>query len=719
MSEVRVLVVEDNPSDYLLLQVFLGQSIEPEFESTNAASLQEALEILEEEVFHIILLDLNLSDSRGLPTFETVFEHWSDIPIVILTGLADKELARHAVGRGAQDFLTKGEVSAELLHRVLRYALARQHHIHELADSNKHLLTLNTTLHSILENIADGVIVVDTEGSVVLHNIVSGAFGVDKNMGPHDWLRLYEFSYSEDDTSTIPFEKLPLVLAMNGATVEKSEVFIRNKETKTGAYFSISARPIFDDDGQSQGTVITHQDVTERHAFEKQLIYDATHDALTQLPNRVLFMDRLEQRVIQHRRQPDNHFAVLFLDLDRFKHVNDSWGHTYGDKLLLEVAQRLRKCLRAEDTIARFGGDEFVLLLHHIQKPHDAVLTAERILKTFEKPFLSSNQNIVLTTSIGIALSQTSYASSSDLMRNADIAMYEAKGQGKACHVVFGQDMYRRVVQFVQTEQELRDAIEREEFELHYQPILELKTQHVVGFEALIRWNRPDKKFISPGVFIPLAENTGQIVPIGWWVIREACRQIHDWQTMYPDKNLSVSINLSAQQFSLPNLAADIESVIDQYGLDSSLLRLEITETAIVENPKNAAEILRQLRERHIQVYMDDFGTGYSSLSYLHTFPLDVLKIDRSFVNQLEDGSRHQAIINTIVDLAHALGMKVVAEGVETKEQCELLKQLNISFVQGYYFSKPLSLTQANELLEKTLSPMTPLPILPDPALLS
>jgi diguanylate cyclase (GGDEF)-like protein/PAS domain S-box-containing protein len=432
-------------------------------------------------------------------------------------------------------------------------------------------------------------------------------------------------------------------------------------------------------------------DITDRKRMETQLIHDAFHDSLTGLYNRVLFIDRLKQAITRSNRSPEEQFAVLFLDLDRFKLVNDSLGHLVGDQLLIAIAERLQSCLRACDTLARFGGDEFAILLEPLQTVSDATLIAERIQQALNRPLNLDGYEIFTTASIGIAFSTTGYSFPSDLLRDADTAMYCAKEQGKACYVLFDTDMYNQMATRLQLETDLRWAIERQELRVHYQPIVSLKTGQLAGFEALVRWQHPDRGLISPAEFIPIAEETGLIVPIGEWVLHTACQQTYQWQVQFPTVPLSISVNLSSKQLSQPHLVQQVDQILQQTGLAPKQLKLEITESSIMQDAVSAAKVLTQLKARNVQISIDDFGTGYSSLSRLHEFPIDTLKIDRSFISLISRSGEKTELVQAIIILAHSLGMDVVAEGVETTEQLARLRQLQCEYGQGYLFSKPLT----------------------------
>ena len=430
-------------------------------------------------------------------------------------------------------------------------------------------------------------------------------------------------------------------------------------------------------------------------------------DALTGLPNRLLFTDRLGRLIESAKRHKDYSFAVLSLDLDGFKLINDSLGHLIGDQLLVEVANRLEKCFqlpfagREEAyTVARLSGDQFSVLLDDLDKPDDATQVADRIMKELTAPFNLSGKEVFTSASIGIAISNEGYDQAEDLMRDADTAKFRAKFLGKARYVVFDASMRVSVIARLQLETDLRRALERGEFRNYYQPIISLDTGRIVGFEALTRWQHPARGLLQPVEFIPVAEETGLIRELGWWNLSEACRQIIVWNTAFDaDRRLFVSVNLSAKQLLQPKLVAQIRSLLQEMALPPETLKLEITESTVMADPAAAVEMLMQIKALGIRLAIDDFGTGYSSLSYLHRFPLDTLKIDRSFIMAMTEGGESLAIVRTILPMANNLRLDAIAEGVETAEQVALLKKLRCEFAQGYYFSKPVTAQEAGGLL--------------------
>ncbi len=455
-------------------------------------------------------------------------------------------------------------------------------------------------------------------------------------------------------------------------------------------------------EGKAVGRVWSFRDVTERKTAELRLVHDAFHDALTSLPNRALFMDLLGRAIGRARRRGDYSFALLFLDMDRFKVVNDSLGHPIGDQLLIAIARRLERCVRPGDTVARLGGDEFTILLDDILDAGDATRVADRIQRELNLPFTISGQEVFTSASIGIALSGTAYERPDELLRDADIAMYRAKARGKARYELFDQAMHARAVSQLQIETDLRRAVDRGEFRVVYQPLVSLDTGRLIGFEALVRWEHPQRGTILPDNFVPLAEETGLIVPIGRHVLREACRQIAAWHREFPSPlPLGVAVNLSGKQFRQPDLVDQIAHVLDLYEVPPIALLLEITESVIIDDAEAALTMLDRLRKLGVRLHLDDFGTGYSSLSYLHRFDMDALKIDRSFIAAMGERGENSEIIRAIVSLARNLDMEVIAEGVERPEQLAILRSLGCEVVQGFLFSHPLDVAEAAALLRR------------------
>ena len=556
-------------------------------------------------------------------------------------------------------------------------------------------------IQAVMTNVADGLLTFDAEGVIKSANpAAERIFGQ-----PAESLKGQAVSGLMPELAGTP-DRAMSPDADSGDVIKREVSFLRADASRVPIEVSITSirqadPPLF---------IAVVRDISERRAFEQQLRHMAFHDALTGLPNRALFMDRIEHalRVASDR---GGSVGLLFLDLDNFKVVNDSLGHAIGDELLVKIANRLKTSLGPGPTLARFGGDEFTVLLDHASGDATPDEMAGRLRVAMERPFIVAGRDVFATLSIGIAVSSRGGESAGDLLRNADVAMYRAKSGGRARAVVFDQRMDSVAVDRLELETELRGALERSELELHYQPIVELGTARIRDFEALIRWRHPRDGLVSPDRFISLAEETGLIVPIGQWVLETACRQLKTWHNRFGTDDISLSINISARQLQQPDLLSEIVRVLRTNDLPARSLTIEITESLAMRDAAAAAVILGELKQLGVGVAIDDFGTGYSSLSYLHRFPCDVLKIDRSFVSRL-GGDRHDhAIVEAIVALAHALDMEVTAEGIETGEQLARLSALRCERGQGYYFSRPVPAHAASELLAQVaFSPLDELP---------
>jgi diguanylate cyclase (GGDEF)-like protein len=464
---------------------------------------------------------------------------------------------------------------------------------------------------------------------------------------------------------------------------------------KDGTYRWMLCRglAVKDDKGKAYRMAGSQTDITARKTAEEQLLHDAFHDALTGLPNRALFRDRLQNAINRSRRMKDYLYAVMFFDVDRFKVINDSLGHAIGDALLVEISKRMRDCVRPGDTVARLGGDEFAVLLENISDVTDVKTVVERIQKEFVAAFLVEGNEIYVTQSIGIALELDRYEQPDQVLSDADIAMYAAKSKGKARYEIFDDGMHSNIVERLQMEADLRVAVERKnEFILHYQPIIDVDTQQLVGFEALVRWQHPKRGLVSPLAFIPLAEETGLIHPLGEWILRESCMQLKQWQDRYhTSRPLKMSANVSSKQFLKEDFVDVLVDVLNETGVDPDTLAIEITESVIMEHIDVALTAMSRLRQIGVHIHIDDFGTGYSSLSYLNKFPVTALKIDRSFINSMSENDENREIVRTIISLAQSLNLHVIAEGVELLSQLSEIGAMECEFAQGYYFSRPLA----------------------------
>jgi len=504
--------------------------------------------------------------------------------------------------------------------------------------------------------------------------------------------------------------------ARNTGRGERLEYRIRHKDG-SWRFIESTASAIRSPEGETEGLVIVNRDITERKRAEEKLDHLSFHDGLTNLPNRALFLDRLQRAITQARRHSDFRFAVLFIDIDEFKVFNDSLGHVAGDALLIQIAQRLTVCLRGADTVsrprlgdtaeilsgestlARPGGDEFTVLIEELHDPSDTIRVAERIQQRLAVPFDLNGQEIVLTVSIGIAFSSSAGAEAQDVLGDAEIAMYRAKSTGKGRCEVFDHAMHAGAIKRLQLETELRKAIELNQLRVYYQPIVSLSNGQIVGFEALSRWQRPER-LVMPGEFIEVADETGLILPINRQLLYDACRQLRAWQALFPsDPALTLNVNITPKQFAQPELASQIGKTLQETGLDPRCLNLEITETIAMADAKRSAVVLSELKALGVSLDIDDFGTGYSSLSRLQGFPVDTLKIDRAFISRIDTDLATLEIVRVIVMLAHGLRLKVVAEGVETQAQLDLLKDIGCELAQGYFYSKPVAAETIEQLL--------------------
>jgi len=522
--------------------------------------------------------------------------------------------------------------------------------------------------------------------------------------------------YGEDEIGWVPDEWIERIHADDLARVKvelathleartphlESEHRLRNKDG-TWRWVLVRGLAVRDERGESYRMAGSLTDISDRKKAEEQLIHDALHDPLSNLPNRAFFMTLLDRAIKRTKRRSEYLFAVLFVDLDRFKLVNDSLGHAVGDELLAAISVRLKSCVRPGDVVARLGGDEFTILLEDIRGVHDATRVAERIQTELKEPFVFDGHEVFTSASIGIALSTAGHEQPEYFLRDADTAMYRAKARGKARYEMFDEAMHARAVAQLQLETDLRRALEREEFRLRYQPIVVLNSGQITGFEALVRWQHSERGLIAPAEFIPMAEETGLIIPMGRWVMEMACKQTRAWIDQFPEcPDLSISVNMSAKHFQQPDLVTQVQQVLQQSGLPARNLKLEITESTLMDDPESHVTVIRDLRKAGIQVLIDDFGTGYSSLSYLQRFSVDTLKIDRSF---LGDGGQGDSwdIVETIITLAQDLGVNVIAEGVETEEQTARLKALRCEHAQGFLFREPVDAESATAILAAQL----------------
>lgn len=694
VEPIRVLLVEDSAGDAFVIRRHLCGTVKPEaevYELEIVGSLAAALERLGSRSYDVLLLDLSLPDGGngqldGLVEVQSAFPA---VPVVVLTGFSNADVAAQAVRQGAQDYLLKSEIDASSLRRAVRYAVERKAAQEALrASEERYALAVQGAHDGVWDwNLVTG----ETYFSRRWLEII-GCDDDSFECSPTSWwLRIHP---DDHDQVRRDYEAH---LADSTPHFE-TEYRIRHED---GSYRWALTRGIVvrDARGRPQRIAGSLTDITERKTVEEQLMHDALHDSLTGLPNRTLFLDRLAYAIRQTARRREQLFAVLFLDLDRFKNINDSLGHAVGDLLLVSIARRLESLLRPADSVARLGGDEFAILTADLESPNDATRVANRMLRELSIPYHVEGHEVYTSASIGITISSTGYGRAEDMLRDADTAMYRAKSLGKARHQVFDPQMHVRAVELLELETDLRRALDRDELCLHYQPIVRLESGRVEGFEALIRWQHPKRGLIYPDRFMSVAEETGLIRHIGLWVLRAACDQMSTWQKQFPTSPLSISVNLSGREFAQHDLVDQVKGVLSHSELLPGSLRLEITESMVMEDVDAVIAKLEELRKMAVRCHLDDFGTGFSSLSNLHRMPTDTLKIDRSFVSTVGQEKQGAAIVGTIVALARKLGMSVSAEGLETAEQVAQLRGLACQLGQGYYFSEPVDALRAEAML--------------------
>ncbi|MBD1839294.1 EAL domain-containing protein [Coleofasciculus sp. FACHB-501] len=723
-APLQILLLEDSLADAeltlheLRLAGFKPDWQRVETEADYLAQLHPGIEL--------ILADYSLPQFDALRALQLLQERGLDIPFIVITGTVSEEVVVECMKQGAADYLLKDRLMR------LGSAVAQALQAKQMRDQKRQTEVEKTRLiaasqeseqrfRALIENATDIIIIVNASGQVTY---VSPSVNRILGYAPDGLIGKNALTFIHPEDVLLVKQRLKNSIQNPNVTQRLGEYRVQHRNGSWGIFEAVTTNLL--NDPAVQGIVVNCHDITERKQAEEQLRHHAFYDSLCGLPNRTLFLERLASQIKHSQRYKDSLFAVLFLDLDRFEMVKYSLGHLVSDQLLIATARKLMTCLRPTDTLARIGTDEFAILLEDIHDVSDAIRVVEQIQGELNSPFNLDGREVFTTTSIGIAFAGKGQegwepvrkASApmplcpsapshnnllprpQDLLRAADTAMYHARLEGKGRYVVFHRAMHTLAVAHLQLETDLRRAIIATEFQLYYQPIVELATGKIKAFEALVRWNHPTRGMVPPSEFIPVAEDTGLIIPLGTWVLNEACRQLKVWQQQYSTtQGLAISVNLSGKQFSQPNLIEQIDRILRKTGLDGHYLKLEITESCLLENAEAAAILLWQLRDRNIQLSIDDFGTGYSSLNYLHRFPVNTLKIDRSFVNRMGAGGKDAEIVKAIVALAHNLGMSVTAEGIETAQQLAQLKALQCERGQGYFFSKPVDNGAAGQLI--------------------
>ncbi|WP_008318354.1 EAL domain-containing protein [Leptolyngbya sp. PCC 6406] len=701
MEKKTILVVEDEvviAMDIQATLVDMGYEV-PEIITSGEAAIQTALELYPD----LVLMDIHLNDTvDGITAAATITEAL-DIPVIYLTAYADEETLRRASLTTPFGYILKPFEAREL--RANIEITFYKHSLEKTIKEHRQWLL------AVLNSISEGVAASDPRGLIKFMNPVAETLTGWSQAEAIGRSPVEVFHFLDEVTRNLIDNPLLKSLHENHTVYLPENALLL---TKHGDEIPVadSAAPIYNDRGRLEGAVMVVRDSTEQRRMEAQLEHNALHDPLTQLPNRALFLNRLQQAVDRAQRSPEFGFALMLLDLDRFKSINDTLGHLVGDQLLMAIAPRLQTQLRSIDTVARFGGDEFAVLLEDITDVAFVCRTAKRILSELRPPFLIGHHELLITASIGIVLSSIPYEQITDLLRDADIAMYRAKARGRGNYELFDTLMHGLTIELMQREYALSSAIAHDELVVHYQPIVSLVTHEVTSLEALVRWQKPDEALMYPDQFIALAEDMGLITTLDQWVIREACQQLQVWQQLgvgawvladdplvrranstdptptLSIPTLSINVNLSSNHFTQKNLVETFASILQDTGLSGHHLKLEITESVFIENAKEAAAMLKQLKELNVQICLDDFGTGYSSFSYLHQFPIDIVKIDRSFVQGIGTDAGKLAIVRAMVGLCHTLGMAVTAEGIETPQQRDILQDLGCEYGQGHLFAR-------------------------------
>ena len=692
-----ILLFQENAVKAGMVQALLtratGKRFAVEWVRSSAAAL-ERLSDRNQAKIAAILIDLRSPGGQELAIFDRIFQASLHTPILVLSGPEHEGIAEQAVQRGAQDYILDNQLDGSSLLKAVRNMLERTAIAEaSFVEKERAQVTLNS--------IGDAVISTDISGNVTYLNQVAETmtgWSSVQALG-HSFCEVFQIIDSTDGEHA----RNPIALAMKEdrtVGLAAGSILIRRDGHQTA--IEDSTAPIHDRRGQVTGAVIVFHDVSQAHAMSQRLSHLAHHDFLTDLPNRLLFNDRLAQAMSAAQRH-DEQLAVLFVDVDRFKHVNDSLGHAIGDQLLLSVAARLTANVRGSDTVSRQGGDEFVILLSTIARAEDAAVSAVKILTALSMPHQIKEHELQITLSIGIAVYPDDGSDAESLVKHADVAMLNAKNNGRNNYQFFRSDMNEHAMERQSLESGLRHALDGREFVLHYQPKMDLETEAITGVEALVRWRQPGRGVVLPEKFIPIAEQCGYIVPIGRWVLREACQQAKSWHDTHL-VSTPVAINISAVELRSRGFVPGVRAILKETGLNPQYLEFELTETALMQDPTATIAVLRALKDMGVRLTLDDFGTGYSSLSYLKRFPIDALKIDKSFVRGLCTNAADASIVSAVINMGKSFGLKVIAEGVETRAQFLQLKAQQCAEGQGLYFNEPIAANEFTKLLGPDLS---------------
>lgn len=696
MDEGSVLLIAADEDEAARVLGELSSETEEQFRVEWVTEVCHGIERLRGGCVKAIVLDLNLPGSQVAETFDELFQAASKVPILILTEADTETVARHAIDRGAYDYLLRRQTDGYRLRRSVR-SMIQFRMAETLAVENEVAIT---TLNSI----GEAVLCTDNLGKVSYLNqyaeMMTGWSNDEARGSPvGDVLRIIDSPENSGEDKGIAravqvartAKTMPCVI--HGTLVRRDGIEFGVENRITSAV---------DRTGEFVGTVVAIRDVSTARAASLEISRVAQYDALTNLPNRTLFNDRLKQAMALAERQ-SKQLSVLFVDLDHFKQINDSLGHAVGDKLLRSVAGRLVACVRRTDTVCRLGGDEFIILLSQIEQAEDAEMCARKILRAVTAPHIIDNKSLDVSVSIGASIYPGDASDAETLTRYADAAMYESKALGRNGYHFFRRDMQARVARRLLLEKDLRYALGKEEFLLHYQPKVDLKTGKITGMEALIRWQHPEHGLLYPGAFIPIAEECGLIVSIGQWVLLRGCRQSQEWRDSGM-ANVPIAVNVSAAEFRAKDFLSGVRAVLISTGVEPANLELELTESVLMHDTQSALTTLHALKDMGVRLAIDDFGTGFSSFTYLRRFPMDALKVDKSFVHEITPNSEDTTFVCAMINIGRSLNQRVTAEGVETYSQLEFLQRHGCNEGQGYYFSHPLVAEQAVKLFETGLS---------------
>ncbi len=712
----KILIVDDVPTNITVLTEILMS----DYKMLCATNGKDALKLAASSVPDLILLDIMMPDMDGYEVCRQLKsdDRTKNIPVIFLTAKNEEEDEVKGLELGAVDYISKPFSSVILKHKARIHMelklhrdnleeiiqertieISKSHHklhqeITERIQVQKALIEQRAYFLQLFENSPQAIMIIEPDGKVVeVNKGFEKIFGYAVNEIKGQYCKnliVPEDMVAEDET----FHQNIL----SGKTISKETFRLRkNGELIPVAFLGYPAIV----KNQIEGLFILYRDISERKKFEAQMLHQSFHDSLTGIPNRALLMERLNRSLERSKRRKEYQFAVLMIDLDNFKSINDSIGHMAGDKFLIQFSNQIKQCIRSTDTIARMGGDEFAVLLEEFNHPREIFKIARRIYNIGKSSFFIEKNEIKISASIGMVIKTKSYDLAENILRDADIALYRFKETGKSSFRIFKKEMYKMTLESLKMQSDLSHAISNNELVLHYQPIISVAKEELIGFEALVRWRHPVRGMVGPNLFIPLAEETDLILPLGRFVIKEACRQLKQWHDTIPGADrLTMNVNISTKQFMDGELTNFIIKTLEENNLAPGCLNLEITESLIIKNAKSMISKLSVLKNHGIKVVLDDFGTGYSSLSYIQDFQIDSIKIDRSFINDMDRDGGSVEIVKTILALCRNLGLGVTAEGVERRTQFDILKELNCGKIQGFYFSKPVDRNQAADIIK-------------------